>query len=1040
MKKQLSKTLVFILLMLIYNINLTAQSNFVLGNQVEQPSTDVWNFIKYGEITPSLYTGTVNVSIPFYTYKDNDFEIPISFDYASNGNIPNTPPGILGVDWRLNAGGEISVEIRGYEDFANIQHTINDDHTSISNFYSLHKSGYMKDVLNLLIDGRFYPKCTIFGYDNITCNWGIIPIVPRPNIYYCPNKCCGNNDCYNVYDAEPDIYHFNFMGYSGTFHMSYNDKISVYNTNTNNKILKVVIQPEENNSNYPKPRTIVITTSDGYEYFFTPKEENITNSIKNILAYKLDKIIAPNKRQVTFEYKDIYFTPYYPGYTGYSTNYKLYSECFEDGITGNSENISSNAHFSPPKQSKIISSIYISGNTFIDFEYESIPIEAGTQSDSIKLSRVKVSNINQKIVKQCNFIYKQNPVGKKYAYLDTINITGEGKYSMDYHNWNSQSPSPPANDKVCYDVDHWGYYNGRGNTSAHINDISEVDTDNNESIASYYKSHTSSAKYGMLSKITYPTGGYSTFEYEMHDFSKAIKRTSANNFIPALTDSISTCGGMRIKSIKNYLSDNNLAGSKQFEYIEEYTVINNNLQRIMDSIHPITVPPSDTVTLTRSSGILLNIPRYKIRYNAKYESSLEIGLCIEEKNTRVTSSNMVTYGTTHIEYSKVVEKRNDGSKIEYNFTNSKMPSFANKPSGIDIACEGFCNLSGPDSWWFFKLYNVPDVNIKIGLRNLVNPGKSLQAERGKLYRKDIFNADSVPKLLYFEINSYDTTKYLATDGLPAYFVKEVALVPVNIENHDLLSESKIQYLGNVAVGENTSYTYNSHGQIASQTTVDSKGDTKITEFEYVTDLTNPTNIYKDMIDNNVLDYPLSEQIYIIKYGTSTKTLIGGRKYTYTQPNATYKALVRISQIEIYDHAQNAWIVDMKYQYDKYGNLLEREDRNGVKTCYVWGYNGLHPAAICENISLADAITVLGSLNYPLSDGLGDLEYLSLKSIYPNAKITKFDYKPLAGLTKITDPSGKVTTYNYNATGKLKSIIDDLNNFNSRYFYSTDNKE
>jgi YD repeat-containing protein len=150
--------------------------------------------------------------------------------------------------------------------------------------------------------------------------------------------------------------------------------------------------------------------------------------------------------------------------------------------------------------------------------------------------------------------------------------------------------------------------------------------------------------------------------------------------------------------------------------------------------------------------------------------------------------------------------------------------------------------------------------------------------------------------------------------------------------------------------------------------------------------------------------------------------------------------VRISQIEIFDHAQNAWIVDMKYQYDKYGNLLEREDRNGVKTCYVWGYGGLHPAAICENISLANARTVLGSLDYPLSDCLGELEYLSLKSMYPSVNITKFDYKPLVGLMKITDTSGKVTQYDYNATGKLKSIRDDLNNFNSRYFYSTDNKK
>jgi YD repeat-containing protein len=1026
-----------------------------LGNNVEQPSTDVWNFIKYGEITPSLYTGTVNVSIPFYTYKDNDFEIPISFDYASNGFIPNTPPGILGVDWRLNVGGDISVEIKGYEDFANIQHTINDDYTLISNFYSLHKSNYMKDVESLLIDGRFYPKCPVFGSAvPLTCNWGFIPILPKPNIYYCPNKCCGNNDCYNVYDAEPDIYHFNFMGYSGTFHMSYNNKIYVYNTNTNNKVLKVVIQPEENNSNYPKPRTIIITTANGYEYLFTPKEENMTNSIKNILAYKLDKITAPNKRQVTFAYRDIHFTSYYPGYTGYSTMYKLQLECYDNGAHYRNENISNNAYFLPLKYSKIIHSISISGNAVVNFEYENIPIEDGYQSDSVKLSRIKVSNKNNEEIKKCILTYKQNPVGKKYAYLDTISITGEGKYSMDYHNWNNKFPSPPANEKVCYDIDHWGYYNDNGNTSEHINDISEVDYDNNEKIIRSYKNHNNSAKCGMLSKITYPTGGYSIFEYELHDFSQAIKRISANNFMPVLTDTISTCGGMRIKSIKNYLNNNNLAGSKEFEYtIMEYKIISPIKPPIVPTVVPPIMPPPivdtiipqkiinpDTVEVIKSSGILLNMPRYKIRYNAKFTGNINGFPCIEEKNTQVTSSNMFSYGTTHIEYSKVIEKRNDGSKIEYNFTNSKMPSFANKQSGEDITCEGFCSVLGPPSWYFFKLYDTPDVNIKAGLRNLVNPGKSLQAERGKLYKKDIFNADSVPKLLYSEINSYDTTKVLATDKLPAYFVKEIALVPVNIGNYDLFSVSQINYLNDIAVHATSANTYNSHGQVLYITTTDSKGDITITEFEYVTDMVNPTGIYKDMIDNNVLDYPLSEKIYMTKYGSNTKTLVAGRKYTYTQLDVNKKALVRIAQTEVFDNVKDTWITDKKYQYDKYGNVLEREDRNGVKTSYIWGYNGLHVVAICENVSLNDVKTVLGSMDYPLFNNLSMLGYLALKNINPGASIIKFDYKPLVGLTTITDPSGKITTYDYNATGKLKSVVDDLNNLNSRYFYSTDNKE
>ena len=74
------------------------QSNMTLEGEIPTPSTDSWNTINYGSVGTSLYTGTVNISIPFYTYKDKDFTIPISFDYASNGHIPNQKAGILGPD------------------------------------------------------------------------------------------------------------------------------------------------------------------------------------------------------------------------------------------------------------------------------------------------------------------------------------------------------------------------------------------------------------------------------------------------------------------------------------------------------------------------------------------------------------------------------------------------------------------------------------------------------------------------------------------------------------------------------------------------------------------------------------------------------------------------------------------------------------------------------------------------------------------------------------------------------------------------------
>lgn len=78
-----------------------SQRNLKVGEEIKAPSTDTWNFIKYGEVGASLHTGTVNLSIPVYTYQDNDFSIPISLNYTSNGLVAYMRAGILGPDWVL---------------------------------------------------------------------------------------------------------------------------------------------------------------------------------------------------------------------------------------------------------------------------------------------------------------------------------------------------------------------------------------------------------------------------------------------------------------------------------------------------------------------------------------------------------------------------------------------------------------------------------------------------------------------------------------------------------------------------------------------------------------------------------------------------------------------------------------------------------------------------------------------------------------------------------------------------------------------------
>lgn len=63
-----------------------------------------------------LNTGTLNVSIPVYDWKDEDFMLPLRMTYSTNGFKPARPTGIVGLDWSLQLGGVISRQIVGIDD------------------------------------------------------------------------------------------------------------------------------------------------------------------------------------------------------------------------------------------------------------------------------------------------------------------------------------------------------------------------------------------------------------------------------------------------------------------------------------------------------------------------------------------------------------------------------------------------------------------------------------------------------------------------------------------------------------------------------------------------------------------------------------------------------------------------------------------------------------------------------------------------------------------------------------------------------------
>lgn len=1027
-------------------------SQLHIGRKPDIPSVQTYDFIRYGNAGANLHTGMINVSIPFYTYKDKDFEIPISFDYASDGFKPNSLSGILGHDWVLNVGGCITREIRGVPDDVYDYVTIPQSF-GIGNGQAEHTSG---------------APCRGFYYlssDNYSEDTDVEISFDDKNhlVFY-------HNTGETLYEIEPDIFHFNFMGYSGSFYYGYNNTVIVYHTNTYNGEFNIKLNtarhaPDNSFYNYFYfAPSIEITTGDGYKYFFGDlnPETNINNvydpkdegkfcfngldykTRKNpllppldqspapiISTWKLTKIIAPNGRTVRFNYghadeEDSYkVLEYAPGstlsYTSVDFAWQDYqSNCAH--IEKQTSNIDSFKLYTD-----YLTSLHIDNVPYINFFYKKIKGESVKHVGNSWNNMVKqINNVYFKLDsintpwKNCTLKYKfptqpnsSEPINK-IPFLDSINISGEGSYVFEYyHRTDKQFPHIGS-----FSLDHWGYYNGRNNHNPPV-DLSTIYTQDKE-----YYTETILPKYtmlrdpapecaimGMLGWIKYPTGGYTVLHYEPNKYTTVLKRVLAYYYVPTLINVLpeKIAGGLRIKKIENYTNNNTLAGITTYSY-EKGGI---------------------------STGTLIHYPRYGIGYTAKlFADPPYTGNKIYNYNSL---SDIWYYDKSHIEYSQITEKKSDDSKIIYHY-----PEYFNIPNTFPTELHSVRIPSKvcDSTIAFFAINNTRNYDYYKLIKNILKPEQSMFFERNRLIQKDIFDKNNV--LLNSEKWSYDTV----VNNLKSYkaynTIGENMLITQMYSGDFLLAESKtINYFdANNSVTDGTEYTYNMQGQIQSITTTDSKGNEKKIKYKYLSDLTSYTGVLNTMRQKNLKNYPLSEEVYIKKSNTNTYVLLDGKRYVYRSITGFYptESIVVPSYIELYNQETGQWEIDIKHNYyDKYGNILESENRNGIKTVFLWGYNGKYLIAEINNCSLSQVknIPALANIETVLINGNTSNYETNLRQI-PEAQITTFYYENFSRLTKIIDPSGRTTEYDFytNQHGKVGKIFNELGIF-TKYNYSTD---
>ncbi len=473
---------------------------------------------KFGNTPVGLHTGIPQVSVPIYSINYKDLKLPVSLDFHLGGVKVEEIASWTGLSTALNAGGVITRTVRGIPD-----ERVNLYSTGVTNL----ASGDIHDQQNQISGG--------------------------------------------LIDTEPDLYYFNVGGYSGKFFMDSDGK-TFYPI----PYQKLKIYPEAAYSRW------IIITPDGTKYVFGTSRDNsrsavettTTNSfslapVTNIItpsnqgpitptAWFLVEIISVNNNVI-----NLFYTPEsYSFHTNLSEtdNQALMTDVLSASSCNCLPNLMIRARYNNYSKNDMIGqrlSQITFGKHKLVFNGDSCRYDLpGTKSlhniqlfgDSISAplktfqfyySYFKSIGTGYSPSQQCSAPAEE--VAARYRLrLDSLVETGQiGTRKAPYAFYYDATPLPSRYTPYspeAFAQDYWGFYNGAINNRNQdglptlIPALSEDINGNGtfQTIPGAVRTVDSNfAKAAILTQISYPTGGTTTFKFESNQ-ADGIKGSAQN--------------------------------------------------------------------------------------------------------------------------------------------------------------------------------------------------------------------------------------------------------------------------------------------------------------------------------------------------------------------------------------------------------------------------------------------------------------------------------------------------------------------------------
>lgn len=942
----------------------------------------------YGEIPVSPFTGVPEIEIPIYEFSVSGYKFPIKMSYHPAGVKLEQRSGWLGVGWTLMAGGCISRIANGMSDEFNSGTGIHQNTGYLYNKHELRYEtwntlGYLKDYLCQHYDGALEG-----GYDN-----------------------------------DPDEFRFNFLDYRGSIYLNC-DSIWKVKCDRNLKVEKVNIGEVPIYIGYVEQRQthtkiitgFVLKDDEGVTYTFGNDPESIELSKKfynqnaghwSSSSWQLTKVSYPDGKCVNLIYERGDLTnQLWSGLQNYDTKFLtgdiIANDCLIS-IRSNKKRAMEGSLISPVFLKRIelpfgTIDFYSKNKTQLEystayynnseknpnlsksyFYYLIYGISQGdkeltypgcfeTRLKSRGLESIHIKRNDGSTIKWVYFDF--HPNGIKRLFLAKVSVMGSKgirkSYKFDYNDFD-RLPG-----YLSGKIDHWGYFN---------NVESDKGFNNPDTYFAMREPNDTVMCCGVLNKITYPTGGYTRFEFEPHRCGK-ILNDQRNGLIP---DNNRLVGGVRIKKIINSEKGDGTdeITTKEYFYVNDYASTHGNS--------------------AQSSGVLACLPRY---YYKSYNVNTFCAGCLNGYFNVICSRNSyITGGSnslgSHIGYSEVTEKYPDGSFNVYKYTNFDTGAFDDQPESLYAG--------------------TLTENAKYSSRE---QDRGLLIEQSQYNDSFILTNKDMTTYSFGDKNdpsNYIRALYLKTTRICSVTLAEAATYKVYLDLPLKIKEIKNIYKGGGCFTTTMLTSYNKYRQPKDVTKILNNSDELKTDYTYLWE----TKIYYNQESDFVLTPIYGVNTSYLNAKTNVSSVINKVFYNYKRlENAIYVPVEEIKQPQ-----GSSWMQEYtNCEYDKKGRIIFMESNKKEKTVFLWGYKGQHIVATIENATLSDVKNIIVNMDKFAEEDIPSFSKISkLREILTSARITSYAYLPLIGMISKTNPQGITEYYRYDNSGLLKYVTDNNGN-------------